>query len=186
MNTKSIAFPLFAVAIAILGASSSAQAPDASMYLGSVKLTVGETEQAVIAKLADKYNLQRLQADAMGTVWSVDPKGSGPTLPTLGSVTFSDGQLTDIQRHWGPADQQKGVAFARALHSAVKAVTQDRVQKCDVAADQSADPEVEVASISMACGVKSIRITILRHTHGESAFVDESLSAARTKPESSK
>ncbi len=186
MNTRQFAFAVL-IEIASFAVFASAQGPsrkpaqtanDNSIYIGSVRFSLGDPQQAVIAKLAEQYTLQK----DSGGAWMVYPKVVPPYI-AVASVYFKNEKLASFAKYWGPHDQQKGVEFARALYSAVAEMEKDQGRECLVSIGAPVqDPGYEQKAIFITCGPRSryIRIDIGRdEKFGEDATITEVLDDRR-------
>jgi len=108
---------------------------DKSISIGIVKITIGESQQAVIARLSEQYAVKNI----MDGMWGVTTR-SGPPYEHVASITFQDERLVYVNRPWGPSDQQKGVDFARALYSALSKIEKSSNGPCLARTDQQREP----------------------------------------------
>ena len=170
MRRTMIILLLISSAVSI-GAESSAVDSDKSIDLGVVKITIGESQQAVMARLSELYAVKNV-TDGM---WTVTSK-SGPPYNVMATITFQDERLVYVTRPWGPNDQQKGVDFARVLYSAISKIEKSSNGQCLARTDQVREPSYDRETIVVNCGTRSIEVGIVRSENfGESATVTEIL-----------
>jgi hypothetical protein len=167
MNTKQLTFALF-WAIAPFSVLTSAQTSDDSIYLGSVKLTLGEPQQSVISKLSGKYRIDEETSPNWWLVLSCDNQPiTGVKVPqpchghSIGHVSFKDGRLAAAINDRRLNDEHLSVEFARSLFRAINDLPKRVNQEC--ASTRQEDNQIfERKTITIGCGSRHVRIDITR------------------------
>src|SRR5207253_4624630 len=111
-----------------------AQTGEDSILLGSLKLTLRTSEEAIRANLPKNYTLE-LDTPSPGSAVVTGLVFSKPGRlfdNLLGDVSFHDGKLISASKDSGLGDQQEGVELARKLYSVVSALTEAQERSCSV------------------------------------------------------
>jgi hypothetical protein len=165
---------IFVLVIQVHGQRHANPQSDAFITMGGVKLSLGMPQDTVIAHLVEQFTLRKQSGSGAEGVWMVFPK-TVPPYDAVASLSFKNGKLTAVLKYWGPADQQKGVEFARALYAVLAELTKDN-GTCVVSNGVSNDVNFEAKAIFINCGTKYVRIDITRSEGpSESAEITEAL-----------
>jgi hypothetical protein len=145
-----------------------------SISLGSVTLVLGMPQDAAMAALAARYSLTHL--GNTGNSFLVRNNNGSPD-HVFGSVDFTDGKLTLVNKSWGPDNQQKKFDFATRLFWALNELTEEASSNCRIEIRHGEDADGDSKSISFRCGEKSVSIHAIRldKYNESSAFIDEEI-----------
>jgi hypothetical protein len=151
--------------------------PD-DISLGTVRLTLGMAQDAVLATLGKSYDLEKLTEGQQFSSWLVNARtGTEKLAPPkyVGNVTFRQGKLTTVMKNWAPENQQKGVEFATSLYDVMTSFTNEGRTVCSIETGRKKDPGYDGKAIFVTCGAKYIRIDLLSGPQGESTSMAEVL-----------
>jgi hypothetical protein len=150
-----------AVALCLSYVDANAQGYQESINLGSITLTLGMPQDAVMMLLEPQYSLRKLECESPDPCWSVATEAGAP----VGMLTFnSNRRLSWALKFWELAqDQQKAFEFATKLYWSLKELTKGQSQMCKIDLDQKGGgPSLDVKSISIGCKGKRIDIDVTR------------------------
>lgn len=159
----------FLLVLLMVLTATAANTPEA-ISLGSVELRLGMPRDAVLARFAPYYNLQKVGSDS----WIVSPKNQSAR-EAIGSISFREGKLTAIYREWGPNDQLAGAPFARAIFGVIQQLSQEGKHVCSISVSQTQDPQSELRTAFLVCGGKTVKINLAITDNLEYGSVVEAL-----------
>jgi len=152
-----------------------------TMWLGT-DLTLGMSEEAVVAKLAESYNLQKmeppngLRAKGITSMWIVGEKGQGDKHPSVGLVAFAAGKLDNVHKDF-PLNGDE-VEFGRQLYFAMRDLEHERNSRCTIETENLEVPNFAHKTAKLLCGKKSIIIDLQKFKEqAESVQLNEELNA---------
>jgi hypothetical protein len=139
-----------------------------SINLGSTRLTLGMSQDAVFAGLAREYTVQKLTVKGKEEfLWGVKLDKS-PNSNFVAMLQFANGRLTWISKEWIPEDQIRDFELVTRLHWVLSELSSTGPRTCTVATDKNHGmvedfKPVEWRSISITCGgAKSVDISVYR------------------------
>lgn len=149
------------------GQTREANAPD-MIALGSKKLSIGMPRDTVIAGLSSEgYQMTGQETDTLLV---------GTSSELVAAVEFKEGKVSSVRKYWGPANEVKGVEFARSLYGVLASFSAEGKTDCSISVDQIQEPGWEHKNAYILCGRKAIEIGIGHSAKvGEFATVDEVL-----------
>jgi hypothetical protein len=170
---------LFATA---LFATPQATSPRETMWLGT-DLTLGMSEDAVVAKLAESYDLQKmeplpagLRATGFTSMWIVHEKGQGGKHSVVGTVAFIAGKLDSVHKDF-PVNGDD-VEFGRQLYFAMRDLEQEGNSRCTIETKSEEVPDFVRKVAEFHCGKKTITIDLQKfEAQAESVQLNEELNA---------
>jgi hypothetical protein len=156
--TAFIALFLFSAPIATTALFG--QQSDDSIVLGGDRFRLGMPKDQVLKLLTSYFDVQgtpggrNTPCDSSCSV--IEP--GGPPYKFVASVSFKDGRLSSVIRHWSPDDQQAAVPYARALWGAISSLVKDGKTVCTIAAGQNESSR----GAFITCGDRQIHVSIDR------------------------
>jgi hypothetical protein len=159
-----------------LGQSKKQMSKQATIWLGSTELTIGMPRDAAIARLAQLYEVEKMEDDGS---WLVQDKGihdkdHPPHL--VGTVSFTNESLISVNKFWGPEDQHRGAEFAQSLYGAIASLVNSGKTGCHISVGENQQPTGESKIAFISCGDRFIRVDIIRRPQiGEVATLTEVL-----------
>jgi hypothetical protein len=165
-----------------LFATPQAGNPRDTMQLGTDDLTLGMSEEAVVAKLAESYDLRKmelpagLRARGITSLWIVCEKGQGDKHPPVGSVDFAAGKLNGVHKDF-PLNGNE-VEFGRQLYFAMRDLELEGNSRCTIETKNGEEPNVSIKTAKLHCGRKIIIIDLDKlKGQSESVQLSEELQA---------
>ena len=176
-----LCFVSVVVFVQVLGQSDRNTPKQGSIVFGSTVLSIGMPRDTVNSRLAQSYELQKVENSDTWIVLSEHHEGNQTTHDPVGTVAFKDGKLDEVSKSWGPQDQQKGVDFAHSIYGAIASLANMGKTDCRIAVGENQQPTGEIKSAFITCGDEYIQVEISRYSqYGEFSTVSEVL-GARTK-----
>jgi len=168
---------LFVATTATNAEHAPGQTPD-DITLGSVRLTLGTPQDAVLYALGKSYDVEKLTESPQFSSWLVTARADTEKLTApkiVANVAFRQGKLTSVLKNWEPENQQKGVEFATRLYDVLTSFTNEGRSNCSIETERKKDPGYDSKAMFVTCGAKYIRIDILNGPHGETVTMSEIL-----------
>ena len=142
-----------------------------SVEFGKVRLTLGLSQDGVLAKLAQEYRIDRGDEGLYLVTGKDEPHR------TVGSIRFRDGRLVSIYRNWAEF-QQQGAELASSFYRLARVFVQEGRTACTINAGENEQADSEDRFVLIKCGRKSIGVRVTRIPNvPEVATVEESLEA---------
>jgi hypothetical protein len=173
-----LAILMLFVSAAVTNAEHGPGQTQDDITLGSVRLTLGMPQDAVLAMLGKSFNLQKLGESPGFSSWIVDEGVSTDRLHPpkyIGNVAFRQEKLTSVMKNWAPGDQQKPVEFATGLYDVVTSLTNEGGTMCSIETTRKKDGGYDSKAIFVTCGTKTIRIDLTKGPERESVQLSEVL-----------
>lgn len=151
-----------------------------TIWLGS-DLTLGMSEETVVTKLTESYNLRKaepsegLRAQGVTSMWFVQDKEKKNTL--LGTMFFSSGKLHSVSKAL-LSDDGDAVEFGRQLYFAMRDLEFEGDTHCIVQTESGDVPTFANKSAKLQCGMKTIVIDVQKiKGYDETVQLNEELNA---------
>jgi hypothetical protein len=162
-----------------LFATPQAANPQETLSLGATNLTLGMSEEAVIAKLAESNDLRKMKpplAKGYTSMWIVDEKGQGDKHSSVGMVAFEAGKLSAVQTY-SPLNGDD-VEFGRQLYFAMHNLETEGNSHCTIETENDESADFAHKSAKFYCGKKTITIDLQKFKgQAESVQLNEELQA---------
>lgn len=171
-RTFLVGLQLLLFSVGIAGVSSGQDVPD-QITFGTIPLALGMPEKVVLEKLRTRYRI----VDISPNNWAVLEKD--PSLPGVGSIGFTAGRLSYINRKWIEADGKGDpLALARAFYGVIAQFVKENRRTCAIGTHDGFAPGAEGRTAYIVCGSKEIRV-MLHTDRFSSASIEEVMPGAR-------
>jgi hypothetical protein len=173
---------LVGMLIAPLFATGQSAKPRGGIWLGT-QLVLGLSQDAVVPKLAESYNLRTIEPPAglrekgVTSIWIVEEKGEGGKHRSIGVVTFSAGKLSGVRKDLLPPGADE-VEFGRQLYLVMRELESEGNSRCGLETDSTEVPDFSRKTAKFQCGQKTIAIELQKFKgYSESVQLYEELNA---------
>jgi len=138
----------------VLDSSVLAQTP--SISIEGTSLSLGMPKALTLSQLEKSFTLHCLKEDPCDTVVLLSKTG----LTALGSVSFTDGKVISVEKHWSPAfkDSDPG-PFFKAFFTLLTKLQKEGYSIAHVSTNESREPTGTMLNISLRVGGKNVHIT---------------------------
>jgi hypothetical protein len=181
MRTFVLGALLGLLVIPLFAAPQSAK-PQSGIWLGT-QLELGLPQDAVVAKLAESYNLRKAEPPAglrekgITSMWIVDERGEGGKQWSVGVVFFSAGKLSGVRKDLLPPDGDE-VEFGRQLYFVMRELESEGNSRCSLETENAEVPDFSRKNAKFQCRQKTVVIELQKFKgHSESVQLYEELNA---------
>lgn len=130
---------------------------DASLFVAGMQMQLGMQQNTVIGNLDTKYRLTK----SGESTWMIFDK-NGPPFELLGSVTFQQGKLVWISRHWGGFPSEPARQLGRELYRAVSSVQSNGAGPLVATAYESVNqPGLHAVDVAFRTGRRTLIVSTM-------------------------
>jgi hypothetical protein len=149
----------------------SAVAHAQSVDIGSIKLTFGMSENAVLNKLGDEFSLEKGKCKL--PCWAFHGKKAPLSieLPTSGFVDFDEGKLVSVSKEWNGIHGE--LDLATLIYLAMADIQLRGGDSCSISNGKGVgNPNYEAFTSEMLCGGGSFRIETVHDNQTRRTYVN--------------